>query len=122
VVVHDNWLEKLESEHVSFSFILRGKLIILGRDKKLILEAARGTLDGTLSFDLFAPAHSALAGFRLRQTPFAGGLLRSRSVGLTAFASGKSFSAFPKCLKSQTAQVPRSSANCSRHIFTIQMG
>jgi len=37
--------------------------------------------------------------------PFAGGLHRSRSVGLTAFAVGKSFSPFPKWLKSQTAQV-----------------
>jgi hypothetical protein len=36
---------------------------------------------------------------------FTGGLHRSHSVGLTAFASGKSFLAFPKCLKSQTAQV-----------------
>ena len=34
------------------------------------------------------------------QTPFAGGLLHSRSVGLTAYASGKSFSPFPKRLKS----------------------
>jgi hypothetical protein len=37
--------------------------------------------------------------------PFAGGLHRSRSVGLTAFAVGKSFSSFPKWLKSQAAQV-----------------
>jgi plasmid stabilization system protein ParE len=39
--------------------------------------------------------------------PFAGGLHRSRSVGLTAFAVGKSFSPFPKWLKSQAAQVTR---------------
>ncbi len=38
---------------------------------------------------------------------FAGGLHRSCSVGLTAFAAGKSFSPFPKWLKSQAAQVTR---------------
>ena len=51
------------------------------------------------------PLAQPAAGFRLCRTLFAGGLHRSRSVGLTAFASGKSFSAFPKCLKSQASQV-----------------
>src|SRR5579862_9911269 len=37
--------------------------------------------------------------------PFGGGLLHSRSVGLTAFAWGESFSPLPKWLKSQAAQV-----------------
>jgi hypothetical protein len=37
--------------------------------------------------------------------PFAGGLLHSRSVGLTAFAIRKSFSQLPKLLKSLAAQV-----------------
>jgi hypothetical protein len=55
--------------------------------------------------DSLAPARSALAGLRLCQIPFTGGIHRSRTVGLTAFASGKSFSAFPKCLKSQPVQV-----------------
>ena len=45
------------------------------------------------------------AGLRLWRIPFAGGLLRSRSVGLAAFACGKSFSPLPKWLKSQAAQV-----------------
>jgi hypothetical protein len=43
--------------------------------------------------------------FTFGRIPFAGGLHRSRSVGLTAFAVGKSFSPFPKWLKSRTAQV-----------------
>ena len=55
--------------------------------------------------DALAPARLALAGIRLGRIPFAGGLLRSRSVGLAAFAAGKSFSPLPKWLKSQTAQV-----------------
>src|SRR5258708_2539751 len=39
--------------------------------------------------------------------PSAGGLHRSRSVGLSAFAVGKAFSPLPKWLKSQAAEVPR---------------
>jgi len=41
--------------------------------------------------------------FAFSQIPFAGGLHRSRSVGLAAFAVGKSFSPLPKWLKSQAA-------------------
>ena len=50
----------------------------------------------------------------LRHILFAGGLLRSRSVGLTAFAGAKSFSQLPKLLKSQAAQMfPTNSKNNS---------
>ena len=48
---------------------------------------------------------SDLTGLWLRRIPLAGGLLHSRSVGLTAFAIRKSFSQLPKLLKSQAAQV-----------------
>jgi hypothetical protein len=38
---------------------------------KSFFEVAAKTLSGAMSVDSFAPAHPALAGFRLRQTPFA---------------------------------------------------
>jgi hypothetical protein len=38
---------------------------------EIIFEVSHATLGGTMSLDSFAPAHPALAGFRLRQTPFA---------------------------------------------------
>ena len=51
------------------------------------------------------PLAWSLRAFTFGRIPFADGLHRSRSVGLTAFAIGKSFSPFPQWLKSQTAQV-----------------
>jgi len=54
-----------------------------------------------------APARTALSGLLPRKIPFAGGLLRARSVGLSAFAVGKSFSHLPKLLKSQTGSSAR---------------
>jgi hypothetical protein len=38
---------------------------------EIIFEVSHATLGSTMSLDSFAPAHSALAGFRLCQTPFA---------------------------------------------------
>ena len=72
--------------------------------------------------DSLAPARSALTGLWLRQIPFAGGLLRFRSVGLSAFAAGKSFSPLPKWLKSQTAQVQSISLAVAPKAFGATLG
>jgi hypothetical protein len=63
--------------------------------RPLLIIGCGAELYAVMSLDL-----SRNAGYALRN-----GLARARSVGLAAFAIGKSFSPFPKWLKSQTAQV-----------------
>jgi hypothetical protein len=80
---------------------------------EIIFEVSHATLGGTMSVDSFAPAHSAYglrpAGRDKLLSPV--GSFAASSVSLTAFTFGKSFSQFPKLLKSQTAQVLMRSAN-----------
>jgi len=62
------------------------------QDLRILIRSPRGTWQ--------APARSVAAqpSFRYaEQIPFAGGLLHSRSVGLTAFAVANPFRNFPSC-------------------------
>jgi hypothetical protein len=61
----------------SFFISERKSINKVSHELRIILEVATKTLAGTMSLDSFAPAHSALAGGRLGQTPYAVGFLRA---------------------------------------------
>jgi hypothetical protein len=72
-----------------------------------LARPSRAFTFGRMEFPLLPIAFPAsrLVAFTTSK-PFAGGLHRSRSVGLTAFAVGKSFSPFPKWLKCRDGVFP----------------